>query len=139
MENSKKAAPDAKIYGVEVQKMMPQGDEVIIGMIKDATFGPMVAFGSGGVLVNLLQDASFRLASGLTKREVDEMITETKAYTILKGFRGAEPDDIPAIAEAIGRVAQLCRDFSEISELDINPVFAYPDGLSALDIKIKLS
>lgn len=139
MENSKKAAPEAKIYGVEVQKMMPQGDEVIIGMVKDHTFGPMVAFGSGGVLVNLLQDASFRLARGLTKREVDEMITETKAYTILKGFRGAEPDDVPAIAEAIGRVAQLCRDFPEISELDINPVFAYPKGLSALDIKIKLS
>ena len=139
MLNSKKAAPEAKIYGVEVQKMMPQGDEVIIGMIKDATFGPMVAFGSGGVLVNLLQDASFRLASGLTRREIEEMITETKAYTILKGFRGAEPDDIPAIAEAIGRVGQLCRDFSEISEMDINPVFAYPDGLSALDIKIKLS
>ena len=77
-------------------------------------------------LVNLLQDASFRLARGLTKREVDEMITETKAYTILKGFRGAEPDDIPAIAEAIGRVLQLCRDFPEISELDINPLFAYP-------------
>ena len=139
MENSKKAAPDAKIYGVEVQKMMPKGDEIIIGMIKDPTFGPMVAFGSGGILVNLLQDASFRLASGLTKHEIDEMIKETKAYTILKGFRGAEPDDIPAIAEAVARVAQLCRDFPEISELDINPVFAYPKGLSALDIKIKLS
>jgi len=139
MENSKKAVPGAKIYGVEVQKMMPKGDEIIIGMVKDPTFGPMVAFGSGGILVNLLQDASFRLASGLTKREVDEMITETKAYTILKGFRGAEADDIPAIAEAVARVAQLCRDFPEISELDINPVFAYPKGLSALDIKIKLS
>ena len=77
--------------------------------------------------------------SGLTKREVEEMITETKAYTILKGFRGAEADDIPAICEAIARVAQLCRDFPQISELDINPVFAYPKGLSALDIKIKLS
>jgi acyl-CoA synthetase (NDP forming) len=139
MENSKKGAPDAKIYGVEVQKMMPKGDEIIIGMIKDPTFGPMVAFGSGGILVNLLQDASFRLASGLAKREVEQMITETKAYTILKGFRGADPDDIPAICEAIARVAQLCRDFPQISELDINPVFAYPKGLSALDIKIKLS
>ncbi|MGI6163652.1 MAG: acetate--CoA ligase alpha subunit [Bacillota bacterium] len=139
MENSVKAVPDAKIYGVEVQKMMPKGDEIIIGMVKDPTFGPMIAFGSGGILVNLLKDASFRLASGLTKAEVDEMITETKAYTILKGFRGAEPDDIPAIAEAVARVAQLCRDFPEISELDINPVFAYPNGLSALDVKIKLA
>ena len=107
-------------------------------MIKDPTFGPMVAFGSGGILVNLLQDASFRLAAGITKREIEEMITETKAYTILKGFRGAEPDDIPAIVETVARVAQLCRDFPQISELDINPVFAYPKGLSAIDIKIKL-
>ncbi len=139
MENSKRAEPDAKIYGVEVQKMMPPGDEMIIGMAMDATFGPMIAFGSGGILVNLLQDASFRLANGLSEAEVKEMITETKAYTILKGFRGKQPDDIPALEVAIGRVAQLCRDFPEISELDINPVFAYPDGLSALDVKIRLS
>jgi acetyltransferase len=134
-----KAVPDAKIYGVEVQKMMPKGDEIIIGMAMDPTFGPMIAFGSGGVLVNLLQDASFRLAKGLSKAEVSEMIKETKAYTLLKGFRGAAPDDIPALEEAIGRVGQLCRDFPEISELDINPVFAYPKGLSALDVKIKIS
>lgn len=139
MHNSVKAVPDAKIYGVEVQKMMPKGDELIIGMAKDPTFGPMIAFGSGGVLVNLLKDASFRLAKGLSKREVADMITETKAYTILKGFRGAPADDIPALEEAIGRVGQLCRDFPEIAELDVNPVFAYPKGLSALDVKIKLA
>ncbi len=139
MANSKKAVPDAKIYGVEVQKMMPKGDEMIIGMTKDVTFGPMIAFGSGGILVNLLKDASFRLANGLSRSEVEEMITETKAYTILKGFRGQKPDDIPALQEAIGRVAQLCRDFPDIFELDINPVFAYPKGLSALDVKIRLS
>lgn len=138
MANSKKAVPGAKIYGVEVQKMMPKGDELIIGMAKDATFGPMIAFGSGGVLVNLLQDAAFRLAKGLSKSEIEEMITETKAYTILKGFRGAAPDDIPALVEAIGRVGQLCRDFPEIAELDVNPVFAYAKGLSALDVKIRI-
>lgn len=139
MDSSKKAVPNAKIYGVEVSKMMPKGDEMIIGMVKDPTFGPMIAFGLGGVLVNLLKDAAFRLANGLTENEVHEMISETKAYTILKGFRGAQPDDIPALAEAIGRVAQLCRDFPEITELDINPVFAYPKSLSALDVKIKLA
>ena len=138
MQNSTKAVPTAKIYGVEVQKMMPKGDELIIGMAKDPTFGPMIAFGSGGILVNLLKDASFRLAKGLSKSEVTEMITETKAHTILKGFRGAEADDIPALEEAIARVGQLCRDFPEIVELDINPVFAYPKGLSALDVKIKI-
>ena len=139
MENSKKAVKDARIYGIEVQKMMPKGDELIIGMVKDPTFGPMIAFGSGGILVNLLKDAAFRLASGITRKEIMEMISETKAYTILKGFRGQEPDDIPALAEAIARVAQLCRDFPEIVELDINPVFAYPKGLSALDVKVKLA
>ncbi|NLA61126.1 MAG: acetate--CoA ligase [Firmicutes bacterium] len=138
LETAKKAEPNARIYGVEVQKMMPKGDEIIIGMAKDPTFGPMIAFGSGGILVNLLQDASFRLAKGLAKSEIEEMITETKAYTLLKGFRGAPPDDIPALVEAIGRVAQLCRDFDEIAELDVNPVFAYPKGLSALDVKIRL-
>jgi acetyltransferase len=138
MKNSRKAVPSAKIYGVEVQKMMPKGDELIIGMAKDPTFGPLIAFGSGGVLVNLLKDASFRLAKGLSKNEVSEMISETRAYTILKGFRGAEPDDIPALEEAIARIGQLCRDFPEIAELDVNPVFAYPKDLSALDIKIKL-
>ena len=139
MENSKKAEPDAKIYGVEVQKMMPPGDEVIIGMTKDPTFGPMIAFGSGGILVNLLQDASFRLAKGLSRNEVEAMIKETKAYTLLKGFRGAAADDIPALEEAVGRVAQLCIDFPEIVELDINPVFAYEKGLSALDVKIRIN
>ncbi|MGI6643689.1 MAG: acetate--CoA ligase alpha subunit [Bacillota bacterium] len=138
MESSRKGVPDAKIYGVEVQKMMPKGDELIVGMTKDPTFGPMLAFGSGGILVNLLKDASFRLANGLSQSEVRTMIGETKAYTILKGFRGAPPDDIPALEEAIGRVGQLCRDFPEIAEMDINPVFAYPKGLSALDVKIKL-
>jgi acetyltransferase len=139
MQSCKKAAPGAKIHGVEVQKMMPRGDELIIGMAKDPTFGPLIAFGSGGVLVNLLKDASFRLAKGLSKSEVSQMIAETKAYTILKGFRGAAPDDILALEEAIGRLGQLCRDFPEIAELDINPVFAYPDGLSALDVKIKIA
>ncbi len=139
LENSTKAMPKAKIYGVEIQKMMPKGDEVIIGMAKDPTFGPMIAFGSGGVLVNLLKDASFRLAKGLSRSEVATMITETKAYTLLTGFRGAEPDDLPALEEAIGRIAQLCRDFPEIAELDVNPVFAYPKGISALDVKIKIS
>ncbi len=139
MKTAPAAVPEAKIYGVEIQRMMPPGDEMIVGMAKDPTFGPMIAFGSGGILVNLLQDAAFRLAKGLSKAEVSEMIKETKAHTILKGFRGAAPDDIPALEEAIGRVGQLCRDFPEILELDINPVFAYPRGLSALDIKIKIS
>jgi acetyltransferase len=138
MQSSRKAIPSANIHGVEVQKMMPKGDELIVGMAKDPTFGPIIAFGSGGVLVNLLKDASFRLAKGLSRDEVAEMISETKAHTILKGFRGAEPDDIPALEEAIGRVGQLCRDFPEIAEMDVNPVFAYPKGLSALDVKIKL-
>ncbi|HHY34035.1 MAG TPA: CoA-binding protein [Firmicutes bacterium] len=139
VSNSRKAEPKARIYGVEIQKMMPSGHEIIIGMTKDPTFGPLVAFGSGGILVNLLKDAAFRLARGLTRAEVDSMIRETKAYTILKGFRGAPPDDLEAVALAIGRTAQLVRDFDQIVEMDINPVFAYPKGLSALDVKIRIA
>ena len=139
LANSRKAQPAARIYGVEIQKMMPAGHEIIIGMTKDPTFGPLIAFGSGGILVNLLKDASFRLARGITRAEVDSMIRETKAYTILRGFRGAPADDVEAVAQAIGRTAQLVRDFDQIVEMDINPVFAYPKGLSALDVKVRIA
>lgn len=136
--NAKKAHPDIIPDGVEVQKMMPTGQEVLVGMIKDRQFGPMIAFGMGGIYVNLIEDVSFKLASGLTSEEIDEQIDDTKVATLLKGYRGEEPSDIDAVKDAIKRVAKLTLDFPEISELDINPIFVYENGSSALDIKIKL-
>ncbi len=136
--NAKKAHPDIVPDGVEVQKMMPTGQEVLVGMIKDKQFGPMIAFGMGGIYVNLIEDVAFNLAKGLTCQEIDEQIDKTKVSTLLKGYRGDAPCDIDAVKEAIKRIAKLTLDFPEISELDINPIFVYEDGSSALDVKIKL-
>lgn len=131
--------PRAQVYGVEVQKLMPKGIELIVGMTKDVQFGPLIAFGLGGIYVNLLKDVSFRLAHGLSRAAIQAMIDETKAQTLLRGFRGAPPADLEAVMELIARVARLVRDFPEITELDMNPVLAYPRGVSALDIKITIS
>ena len=136
--NAKKAHPDIVPDGVEVQKMMPTGQEVLVGMIKDKQFGPMIAFGMGGIYVNLIEDVAFNLAKGLTCQEIDEQIEKTKVVELLKGYRGEAPCDIDEVKEAIKRIAKLTLDFPEISELDINPIFVYEEGSSALDVKIKL-
>jgi acetyltransferase len=138
-ENVHRYLPQLVIHGVEVQKMMPKGDEVLIGLTRDIQFGPLIAFGLGGIYVNLLKDVSFRLAYRLSKKEIQSMITETKAYTLLRGYRGEKPKDIGALVEVIARVARLATDFPEITEMDINPLFAYPEGAIALDVKITIS
>lgn len=139
MDNVHRYLPRVAVYGVEVQKMMPRGVELIVGMTRDIQFGPLIAFGLGGIYVNLLKDVSFRLANGLTESEINHMISETKAYTLLRGYRGEKPADIGSVLKIIGRVAKLAVDFPEINEIDINPVFAYSQGASALDVKITIS
>ena len=136
--NAKAAHPDIIPDGVEVQKMMDSGEEVIVGMIKDKQFGPMIAFGMGGIYVNLIEDVAFNLAKGMSSQEIDEQIEKTKVSKLLEGYRGEAPCDIEEVKEAIKRVARLTLDFPEITELDINPIFVYEEGSSALDIKIKL-
>ena len=138
LDNANKAHPDIVPDGVEVQKMMDSGIEVLVGMVRDSQFGPMVGFGMGGIFVNLIEDVSFKLAKGLTSEEIDEQIAETKASKLLEGFRGEAPGDIDEVKNAIKRVARLTLDFPEISELDINPIFVYEKGSSALDVKIKI-
>ncbi|HHY39054.1 MAG TPA: acetate--CoA ligase [Clostridia bacterium] len=139
MDNVHRLMPDATLYGVEVQKMMKKGVELIIGMTKDMQFGPLIAFGLGGIYVNLLKDVSFRLAYALDESEIEEMISETKAHMLLKGYRGEKPCDIKSIVDTIGRISALVLDFPEITDVDVNPVMAYPDGVAALDIKITIS
>ncbi|MCQ2971110.1 MAG: acetate--CoA ligase family protein [archaeon] len=136
--NAKAAHPDIIPDGVEVQKMMDSGEEVIVGMIRDEQFGPMIAFGMGGIYVNLIEDVSFNLAKGMSSQEIDEQINTTKVSQLLAGYRGEAACDVEEVKEAIKRVARLTLDFPEISELDINPIFVYEEGSSALDIKIKL-
>lgn len=139
MESVHKYLPAVVPHGIEIQKMAPKGVELIVGMTRDVQFGPMVCFGLGGIYVNLLKDVSFRLAQGLTVSEIKEMVTETKAYSLMKGFRGEKPVDIDAVYEVISRLAMLATDFPEIMDIDVNPIFAYERGVAALDVKITLS
>lgn len=139
MENVHRYLPKVVPYGIEIQKMVPKGIELIVGMTRDVQFGPLIGFGLGGIYVNLLKDISFRLAHHITCTEITDMIAETKAYSLMKGFRGEKPVDIDAVSEVIRRVAMLSVDFPEIMEIDINPIFAYERGVAALDVKITLS
>lgn len=133
----KKHYPKAKIVGITVQKMAKQGIEVIIGMTKDAQFGPVIMFGLGGILVEVLKDVSFRIVP-MTKRDAAEMITEIKGFPILKGYRGQDPADIPYLEELIVKVSDFVDKNPEIKELDLNPVFAYKSGALAVDARIIL-
>lgn len=132
--------PRAQIYGVLVTKMVPQGMEMIIGVSRDIQFGPLIMFGLGGIYVNFLKDVSFRLAP-LSVEDAQDMISETKAHTLLKGVRGEKPSDINALVDILLRVSQLVTDYPEIVEMDINPLFVYEVGRGciAVDVKITLT
>jgi acetyltransferase len=132
----------ADIRGIAVRKMLPQGRELFVGMHRDATFGPLISFGSGGTLVELYKDVSFRVVP-LTVSDAKEMMRETKAYDLIQGIRGQEPGDFDAVVEVILRVAKLSEDFPEITDIDINPLFLYgatekPGPLLAADVKVMI-
>lgn len=133
-------APKASIYGVTIQKMVPKGTEVIIGTSKDPVFGHIIMFGLGGIYTNIFRDVSFRLTP-LSVYEAKEMITETKAYTLLRGYRGEQPSDISSIINILLRVSQLVTEIPDIVEMDINPLFVYSEGMGslAIDVKVVLS
>ncbi len=133
----KQKHPQAKIDGVSVQKMARPGIEVIIGMNKDPQFGPVLMFGLGGILVEILKDVSFRLVP-VTKRDAKEMIKEIKGYPLLEGYRGQEPADIPFLEELIVKVSTFIEKNPQIKELDLNPIFAYKDGALVVDARIIL-
>ncbi len=140
VENAKKYKPDARIVGVTVQELAPQGLEVIVGATRDPQFGPVVAFGLGGVMVEALKDVSFRVAP-VTPEDAEEMVREIKARDLLGPFRGQKPRDVGALKEVISRISQLVTDFPEISELDANPVMLYGEGegLKVVDARIILA
>ena len=129
--------PDANIQGISVQKMARPGVEVIIGMSKDAQFGPMIMFGLGGIWVELLKDISFRIAP-LTRADAAEMIREIKGYPLLTGYRGQEAVDIARLEDFILRISEFADSNPAVKELDLNPVFAYGDGAVAVDARVIL-
>lgn len=138
MANALQAVPDAKITGVAVQNMAPEGIEVIVGMTTDPQFGPVMMFGLGGIMVEVLKDVSFRLVP-LTERDATQMIDEINGSVLLEGIRGKPPIDKAALREAILKVAEFVAQHPEVQELDLNPMIAYPDGAIAVDARIVVS
>ena len=129
---------DAEIVGVQVQQMLIGGQEVIIGAVTDPAFGKLVAFGLGGILVEVLKDITFRLAPA-SEQDAFSMLDSIQAAEILRGVRGAKPVDRAALATMIERVSALVSDFPEIAELDLNPVFATDSSATAADVRVVLN
>lgn len=135
IENAQKYDSNAEIHGILVTPMVPQGTEIIIGMIRDEVFGPTVMFGIGGVFVEVFKDVNFRVAP-ISKQDATEMIEEIKAYPLLKGVRGEKAKDIDALVNVIVKVSEIAEKYDDIKEIDLNPVFAYEDGLAIVDARI---
>jgi acetyl coenzyme A synthetase (ADP forming)-like protein len=122
---------------VLVQPMLESRTELLAGVVQDPTFGPLVAFGPGGVLAELIGEATFRIAP-LTDADVDELVTTGKAGRLVAGYRGAPPTDTAALADLLARLSRLGEELPEVAELDLNPVLTGPDGCVAVDARIRL-
>jgi len=132
--------PEARIRGIQVSKMIESGEEVILGLKRDPSFGPVIMFGLGGVYVEVFRDVSFRIAP-IDDKIADSMIKQVRSFQILKGIRGKVPRDIPAIRECLVRLSQMALDCPQIKELDINPLIVMEEhkGCFVTDARILLS
>ena len=138
IKNAQAYKSDAEIAGVQVQQMLPPGQEVIVGAVTDPSFGKLVAFGLGGILVEVLKDVTFRLAPA-SHEDALSMIDGIKAAEVLRGVRGSDPVNRDALATLIENVSALIADFPEIHELDLNPVLATSESVTAVDVRILLA
>src|ERR671917_548340 len=138
IDNARAYKSDADITGVQVQQMLSGGQEVLIGAVTDPTFGPVMTFGIGGVLVEVLRDVTFRLAP-TSAEDALAMVDGIRAADVLRGVRGAAGVDREALASMIQAVSQLVTDFPEIVEVDLNPVLAREDGATAVDARFVVS
>ncbi len=127
-----------RFEGVLIEEMAPQGIEIIIGAKRDEQFGPIVMFGLGGIFVEVFNDISLRIIP-IDKNEALEMISEIRAYPIIKGIRGREGCDIDSLADLILKVSKIMMDIPNIKEMDLNPVIAYKKGYRVVDARIILS
>jgi acetyltransferase len=130
--------PEARILGVMVQEMIPQGREVILGITRDIQFGPMIMFGLGGIYVEVLKDVAFRIAP-LSVESADAMIREIRSFPLLRGVRGEAPADIAGIRDALLRLSQMAVDFPEIIEADVNPLLVCPEGQGAVAVDARIT
>jgi acyl-CoA synthetase (NDP forming) len=124
--------------GFVVQQMAQRGVEMLVGVVHDPQFGPVVACGAGGVQVELLKDVSVRLTP-LSNEDASEMIRELKTYPLLTGFRGSVPCDVAALEEGLLRVSAMVEDIPQIAELDCNPFVVHETGATILDARIRVT
>ena len=127
----------ADMSAVLVQEMLPRGIEMIVGSIDDPSFGPLIACGTGGVLVDVLADSSFRLHP-LTASDAHDMVNDLRGARLLRGFRGAPAVDEPALREVLLRVSALVTAAPEIKELDFNPVIVLTSGAVVADARLRI-
>jgi acyl-CoA synthetase (NDP forming) len=138
LQSARTAAPDATIDGVSVQRMAEPGIEVIAGMTTDPQFGPVLMFGLGGVLVEVLKDVAFRIVP-IAPRDARQMVREIKGFPVLQGYRGQAPADLDALEQLLLKLSAFIEAHPELAELDLNPVFAYAKGAVAVDARIVLA
>jgi len=138
LKNAKAYKADANIRGVFVTYMVPKATELIVGVSRDPTFGPVIMFGLGGIYVEILKDVVFRMTP-VSKDEARTMIDEIKTKALLYGARGEAPRDIDGIVNNIYIISQLVDQVPDIQELDINPLFSFPDSTKAVDARITLT
>jgi acyl-CoA synthetase (NDP forming) len=135
VKSAKRYKKNASIQGVQVQQMLKGGREVMVGAVTDPSFGKMIAFGLGGVLVEVMKDVTFRLAP-VSKKDAASMFDSIGAAEVLRGVRGGKGVDRGALADIVAKVSKLVGDFPEISEVDLNPIFATEKGARAVDVRI---
>jgi acetyl coenzyme A synthetase (ADP forming)-like protein len=129
--------PDADVWGVTLQAMVPAGREVIVGVDRDPQFGPLLMFGLGGIYVEVLHDVVFRLCP-VSPEEAREMISEIRGFGLLRGARGQAPADIDAIVDVLVRVSALAVEFPDITEMDINPLIVMDRGGGAVVADVRI-
>ncbi len=132
------AAPSADLQGLSVQPMAEPGAEVILGITQDQQFGPVLMFGLGGVFVEVLKDVAFRIVP-LEPRDAAEMVREIQGFPVLEGFRGTPAANLDAIESMLLQLSEFAEANPDVAELDLNPVFARPDGAVAVDARILLT
>ncbi|MFP3895493.1 MAG: acetate--CoA ligase alpha subunit [Anaerolineales bacterium] len=137
IQRAKDYDSQAEIWGIQIQEMITDAQEVIVGMNRDPQFGPLIMFGLGGIYVEVLEDVTFRVAP-MSRGQAKQMIQEIRSYPLLTGVRGQAASDREAIVDTILRIAQLASDFSEIAELDINPLFVRKEGEGAVAVDMRL-
>ena len=135
---ARQAAAGLEITGFLVQRMVPEGVEMIVGVVQDPVFGPVVACGAGGTAVELMKDVSVRLTP-LTDSEAERMLRSLASFPLLEGYRGSPGVDMASLRRLLVQVSALAEDLPEVAELDINPVVATPSGVVAVDARVRVA